>query len=284
MVGGHPADAFDNAGGTLVHHIERGDRVVCAVLTTGARSHANALLDQLRQGSYQGTEEDVEAEVARWVQEKNREVVKACGIMGIKELRFLERDDDFLLLDRELVLQIADVILDVCPDVIITHWPYEEGGIASTHATTAQATLHACEYAKSARLNDARPPHNVAQIYFMGIPSSGMTGSKMEMFKARPDFVIDCTDVMERKIKALDCIRSQLYHGAYARKRIETNDGHFGAFSKIPYGEPFMAHRPEVCHFLPVGNVLLDRANETQRERFDRSCLLVGHTVPVADE
>jgi len=26
-VGGHPADAFDSAGGTLAHHVQRGDLV-----------------------------------------------------------------------------------------------------------------------------------------------------------------------------------------------------------------------------------------------------------------
>jgi len=50
VVGGHPADAFDCAGGTLAHHVERSDRVTAAVLTHGARSHSMGLIDDLRDG------------------------------------------------------------------------------------------------------------------------------------------------------------------------------------------------------------------------------------------
>ena len=38
-IGAHPADIFDQSGGTMVHHVERGDHVGCAVLTHGARVH-----------------------------------------------------------------------------------------------------------------------------------------------------------------------------------------------------------------------------------------------------
>jgi 4-oxalomesaconate hydratase len=275
MVGGHPADAFDNAGGTLVHHIEQGDRVVCAVLTTGVRSHANVLIDRLRTSGGVRDEEAFEKEIEHWVRQKNEEVVEACRIMGIDDLRFLKLEDDIVLLDRELIKMIGNVVLDVRPDVIITHWPFEAGGLASTHAVTGHAVLHSLGYAVSARAGDPRPPHSVAQVYFMGIPSCGTTGNKLELNKPRPDFVIDCTDVIERKIRALDCIKSQNYDGIYARKRIETNDGHYGMSARVSYGEPFMCWRPEVLRTLPLSRELRERANETQTQRFERACKIL---------
>ena len=48
LVGGHPADAFDNAGGTMAHHAAAGDRVVSAVMTHGVRSHAVQLIEHYR--------------------------------------------------------------------------------------------------------------------------------------------------------------------------------------------------------------------------------------------
>src|SRR5690606_33713501 len=39
VVGGHPADVFDQSGGTMAHHVARGARVYCAVMTTGVRAH-----------------------------------------------------------------------------------------------------------------------------------------------------------------------------------------------------------------------------------------------------
>lgn len=260
----------------MVHHIEQGDRVVCAVLTTGVRSHANVLIDRMRKEGKVPEGEEFDKEIEHWVQEKNKEVINACEIMGIDDLRFLKLEDDIVLLDRNLIVGIGDFILDVRPDIIITHWPFEAGGIASTHATTGEAVLYAYEYAKSARSGDPRPPYGAAQIFFMGIPSCGMTGNKLELNKPRPDFVIDCSDVIERKIKALDCIKSQNYDGAYARKRIETNDGHYGMFSKVNYAEPFMAWRPEVHKTLPLSDTLRDRANESNPERFERSCWIAS--------
>ena len=39
VVGAHPADAFDQAGGTMAHHAAEGDHVSVLIVTTGARSH-----------------------------------------------------------------------------------------------------------------------------------------------------------------------------------------------------------------------------------------------------
>ena len=49
IVGGHPADAFDNAGGTLAHHTARGDKVTALVLTHGTRVHDVVISEELRQ-------------------------------------------------------------------------------------------------------------------------------------------------------------------------------------------------------------------------------------------
>ncbi|MBI2501895.1 MAG: PIG-L family deacetylase [Candidatus Latescibacteria bacterium] len=35
-IGAHPADVFDQSGGTMAHHASRGDYVGCVVLTHGA--------------------------------------------------------------------------------------------------------------------------------------------------------------------------------------------------------------------------------------------------------
>ena len=38
LVATHPADSFDQAGGTLAHHVTRGDSVTAVIATTGVRS------------------------------------------------------------------------------------------------------------------------------------------------------------------------------------------------------------------------------------------------------
>mgnify|MGYP001347947881 CR=1 FL=1 len=46
-IGAHPADIFDQSGGTMVHHSKRGDYVACVVLTHGARVHDAVISDAM---------------------------------------------------------------------------------------------------------------------------------------------------------------------------------------------------------------------------------------------
>ena len=46
-IGAHPADIFDQSGGTMAHHAARGDHVACVVLTHGARVHDNVISDSM---------------------------------------------------------------------------------------------------------------------------------------------------------------------------------------------------------------------------------------------
>jgi len=50
VVAAHPADSFDQAGGTCAHHAAEGDEVSALILTGGARSHEWKLQDQQLQG------------------------------------------------------------------------------------------------------------------------------------------------------------------------------------------------------------------------------------------
>ena len=143
MVGAHPADCFDQAGGTLAHHAAQGDEVTAVTDTTGVRSHHWGLVDRKRQ---EQEEMDVEREVEEAVRQKLDELRSACHILGFDDVRTLGFEDDEILLTRDMVEAIADVIRDVTPDVIITHHPYEMGGF-KLHATTGQAVLYAWQQA-----------------------------------------------------------------------------------------------------------------------------------------
>ncbi|MEZ4734419.1 MAG: hypothetical protein R3E79_45590 [Caldilineaceae bacterium] len=46
-IGAHPADIFDQSGGTMAHHVKRGDDVGCVVLTHGARVHDAVISDAM---------------------------------------------------------------------------------------------------------------------------------------------------------------------------------------------------------------------------------------------
>ena len=141
IVATHPADSFDQAGGTLAHHVARGDKVTAVIATTGVRSHHSQLQEERRKA---GAEFDVEARVKEAVEQKLEETRNACRLLGFEDVRDLGFEDDDTLLSEDKIEAITEAIREIKPDILITHHPYEIGGLIS-HATIGQATIHAWE-------------------------------------------------------------------------------------------------------------------------------------------
>ena len=80
------------------------------------------------------------------------------------------------------------------------------------------------------------------------------------------DLFIDITDVVDKKLAALDCLVSQGYGGAYARKRIETSDGAFGMAGGVAYAEGFIKLNAETHDHLPVTERALAAARASDHE------------------
>jgi len=72
--------------------------------------------------------------------------------------------------------------------------------------------------------------------------------------------------VVDKKLAALDCLESQGYGGAYARKRIETSDGAFGLAGGVAYAEGFIAMNAETHYYLPVTKQALADARTSDHE------------------
>jgi hypothetical protein len=75
------------------------------------------------------------------------------------------------------------------------------------------------------------------------------------------DLFIDISDVAHLKVTCLDALQSQGYGGAYARKRIETNDGAFGAHARVSYAEGFIRWRSETHRHLPLTDLDREQAS-----------------------
>jgi len=276
VVGAHPADTFDQAGGTLAHHVARGDSVTVVIATTGVRSHHWELAEKKQR---LGPDFDMERAVKQAEEDKLEEVRKACRIMGFDDVRDLGFEDDDILVTQDKIEAIAGMIRQVKPDILITHHPYEGGGF-KLHASIGQATIYAWQLASGAgRGRQERHPTPV--IYFMnplaytGIISLGYAGT------ARADLYVDITDVIEKKVLALDCIGTQFYGGAYARKRAETEDGALGQNVNVAYAEQFQRFRPEVRYTLSVSDFELNSIDESPEASMIRRGEIVGGLMPL---
>ena len=277
VIGAHPADAFDNAGGTCLHHTQQGDSVVAAILTGGARLHDVVITDGLRKEKKVPQGDDLKNLLKERSDLKSCEVREACAIMGIHDVRFLGRDDKILLVKEQIISDMAFIIRDVRPDILITHYPFDNGGFADQHAITGQCALHASWVANTVDPEDPNLPHRVAQIFFMGFPSHFIKSSAMyREFSGHCQVYVDVTDVIDLKVKALDKMKSQQYDGDCAWKRVESVEGGAGAAVRVAYAEPFIVAYSDVHHTLPVSDFRLKTANEHEDKMNERVNFVVS--------
>lgn len=282
-VGGHPADTFDGAGGALAHHIQDGDEVTVVALTAGTRIHDVVISDTLRFEERIPNAEALAALMEERARVKEDEVRRACGFLGITDVRFFGYDDAVLTLTEELILRMGALIRELRPDVIVTHHPNELGEYGNHHAMTAQLVLNGIGAAHGVGMGDPNPPHRVAQVFFtthaLVMPSNVLAGQ----LPWYPDVVVDITDTVEAKVRALDALRSQRYGGDYARKTIEMVDGAMGSIGGVAYGEGFVSYQPDVGRRLPVSAWLLTRASESEEALMTRRSRIIAATVELPD-
>ena len=268
-IGAHPADTFDQCAGTLAHHAQRGDHITCLSLTHGARIHDKVVSEEMQHASFIPDAQKLSTLMAERTDVKIEEIRAAVRILGFEDIMFMGLDDGILLLTTEAIRGVARFIRQIRPDVILTHYPKEGDGMVLQHAVCGQIVMHALQFADAVDPGDHNPPHRIAQMFFFG---QGAAFIPQDVFDTRRncynEVFIDITDVIDKKLAAMDCLVSQGYGGKYARKRLEVRDGAFGG--GYSYGEGFIKLKAENHYFLPVPERMLETAKLSGHELMDR--------------
>jgi LmbE family N-acetylglucosaminyl deacetylase len=276
-IGAHPADIFDQSGGTMAHHASRGDYVGCVVLTHGARVHDAVLSDEMFHRKQLPDENEIVALMQERSDVKADEVRAACKLLGVEDIYFFGADDAVLLVTEETVRQLARLLRQLRPDIVLTHFPKEGDGLTNAHAIAGQIVMHAISLCGGVDPGDQNPPHRVAQVFFFGMGAASVPRNVWNSEGGYyNDIFIDITDVADKKLAALDCLVSQGYGGAYARKRIETSDGAFGSAGGCAYAEGFISLNAQTHHYLPVTDHALQRARSSDHEIIARQSVRIS--------
>ncbi len=269
-IGAHPADVFDHCGGTLGLHKKAGDRVVCASLTGGLRVHDTVLSEEFRERSLTEEEQkELTSIKAARKNNKEQEVINACACFGIpaEDVVFLGFDDSIIIEDYEEIRAVAQLIRTVKPQVIITHYPFENGGIASQHATTAKIVGHAIGLAGTTDYETNTPGWRITKLFYMiASPLTQTLGLLGSMTQPFIPIYVDITSVIDKKVEALNCMVSQQYGGRYAIRRTEVNEGTYGHHNRTGYCEAFVPSGPDLYDLLPVSEQHLNWAGEPEFE------------------
>ena len=276
----HPADAIDGVGGTLCLHAQRGDAVTVVVCTHGVETHDLRRNDAAR---FAGRSVAEPEDQKRAISDKERELVEGLEILDICDVRFLRFADNLFVVTTELIEALALILAEVQPDLLILHNPTEELGLADVgHSVSAIAALKARPLANSPSFVQQHGYQYSgrtypAQTFFMTM--NGQTTQLTTEGARHGNVLIDIASVVERKVRAMDCLRSQYYPGDLARKCVEVVNGRMGLHWRLSYAEAFQTHYPHVYSHLPLNDHLRHLA-ATSREEHCRNLRIVTSEIP----
>ena len=182
-VGAHPDDVEFGAGGTLAKWAAAGCVVHHLVCTDGSK------------GTWD-VDADLPALVARR-RDEQREAARRLSGASAGEVRFLGRVDGDLVADREAVSDVARVIRELRPAVVLGHDPWKRYRLHPDHR---HAGLLVCDAIVAARDPHFFPEHGLAAHR----PAALLLWEADE-----PNHVEDVTATVERKLSALEAHESQ---------------------------------------------------------------------------
>ena len=175
------------------------------------------------------------------IEERRLEFVEAANELGVTDARFLGYDDQITTPDKEIIADIADVIGEVRPDIIITHWPHDT---VPAHANATQMTLLAMDAAAGIRPGRPFLPHSVVQVFFHTLP--GRTNIVENLSIRVPTTLIDISEVIDKKDRAMGRFASQYQSASDSEKRTVALLDMPAIHLRVPHAESFVAYGPEV--------------------------------------
>lgn len=244
----HPADTITNCGGTLALHAKQGDEIVALILSHGGRIHANKYAEEWRK--HNPDADIITAGLTEIASNKKRELEHAAEIIGINKIITLNHDDTYAAVDQGLVESVAEQLAIEQPEIVICDYPLNLAKF-DPHSTATNMALAAMVRAGSYLRNlDDRDEVPIRQVFLTGLPVWSLDA--LSLNGLRNDVYIDITDVVGTKLAAMDQFESQAYHGPFARKLVEANNGEAGRAAGVNFAEGFVRLHNETHTLLPL--------------------------------
>lgn len=178
VISAHMDDEVLGLGGTIAKHVAAGDQVTVCVACKRAYNH-----------QFDPAVVEEEKSAAR----------RAAGILGYKDLRFLDLRDE--LLDErvlDVIVPLEECILSVRPDVVYTH---HRGDSNQDHRAVSQASMIACRTIAS---------YKVPKVLSYEVPSSTEQAPPFPEYAFQPNFYVNISEFLDRKIEAMTAYTREL--------------------------------------------------------------------------
>ena len=216
VITAHPDDSEFGAGGTVAKLAREGKDVTYVIATDGSKGSSDRAMTPAR--------------LAAIRQEEQR---NAARTLGVERVEFLGYPDGELEDTAAFRRDITREIRRWRPDLIITQNPHRTYNLYASHRDhrTVAGVVLDCVY-PLARDHMAFPellpefePHKVGEVYVMSWE--------------HPQLVVDITDTMDLKLKALTCHVSQVGDFKGVEQRVRDRSAELGAPKGYAYAETF---------------------------------------------
>lgn len=217
VVTAHPDDSEFGTGGTVAKLTREGKTVTYCILTNGNKGSGDRSMTP-----------------ERLVKIREEEQRNAARVLGVDTVDFLGFPDCELENTRESRMAVTGAIRRHRPDLIICQNPLRTKNLFAAHRDHREAAgiVLDCVY-PLARDHMAFPelmaqglePHKVKEVHMM--------------WWENPDLVVDISDTIDLKIKALQCHVSQIQDMAGMETRVRERNAHLGKATGIAYAETF---------------------------------------------
>jgi LmbE family N-acetylglucosaminyl deacetylase len=216
VVTAHPDDAEFGAAGTIARLAREGAQVAYVIVTNGNKGSGDRTMTPER--------------LARIRQDEQR---AAARVLGVERVEFLGYEDGEVEDTRDLRRDITREIRRWRPDLIITQNPHRTTNLYGSHRDhriTAGAVLDcvyplARDHMAFPELMPEHEPHKVREVYVMQWENPGL--------------VVDITDTMDLKIKAIACHQSQFARFPEVEARVRERSAELGRLRGHAYAEAF---------------------------------------------
>ena len=216
VVTAHPDDSEFGAGGTIAKMVKEGREATYLIATNGNKGSSDRSMTPER--------------LARIREEEQR---NAARTLGVERVVFLGYPDGEVEDTRDLRRDVSREIRAWHPDLVICQSPHRShllGASHRDHRIVGGVTLD-CIY-PLARDHMAFPelmpmfePHKVREVYVMQWEN--------------PQIVVDISDTMDLKIKALACHASQFSDFSAVETRVRERSRQLGQAKGYAYAEAF---------------------------------------------
>lgn len=199
VITAHPDDVDFGAAGSVATWVAQGVKAAYCIVTDGASGALDAATDL--------------STLPALRQEEQR---AAAATVGVDEVHFLGYPDGKLEVTLDLRRDLSRVIRQVRPDRVVAQSPERNWGRIRAshpdHLAAGEAVLRAVypdarnPFAFPELMAEGLEPHVVDEVWLMASP--------------RAERAVDITDVVEQKIAALRCHRSQVGEGEQLEQMI----------------------------------------------------------------